>query len=275
MQRSSFDDIDDIATLSFVLQKMDSTSPGNRMVRSPSHDSKTASSLDTLHESQSVGNLAHASGVATTGSSTPVAEHRGHAARLSESILPKRPSSAANGDASDYRRPGPSSRASISHLNGHTPSSNLPIRRSSAAVQSSLDRPIHTPDPDHLLRVQNGVIKGRSGSVLSRGFILKNDRLPSNKTHALDFRLKGVPNFRSGGEGVYGAAQPSITGLRTVLAVLGCHPTGASKAVWVCTREEPVIYIGGSPFVLRDAEEPFKTFGLSERPEALESIERR
>jgi len=130
-------------------------------------------------------------------------------------------------------------------------------------------------DPDVLLKVQHGVTKARSGSVLGRGFILKNDRLPARATHSLDFRLKGAPHFRPGGEGIYGSAQPSITGLRTILATLGCHPGASGKAVWICTREEPVIYIGGSPFVLRDAEEPLQNYALSERPEALESIEKR
>lgn len=123
--------------------------------------------------------------------------------------------------------------------------------------------------------MQQGVVKARSGNVLSRGFILKNDRLPPRNAHSLEFRLKGVPNFRQGGEGIYGAAQPSITGLRTALSLLGCQPSGAGHVVWICTREEPVIYIGGSPFVLRDAEEPTKGFTLSERPEALEGIEKR
>ena len=134
---------------------------------------------------------------------------------------------------------------------------------------------LEPPDPTALLRVQHGVVKSRSGSVLGRGFILKNDRLPARSARALDFRLKGAPNFRSGGEGIYGSAQPSITGLRTVLSILGCHSRGSGKAVWICTREEPVIYIGGSPFVLRDAEEPLKNYSLSERPEALENIEKR
>jgi len=111
---------------------------------------------------------------------------------------------------------------------------------------------------------------------LGRGFILKNDRLPPRNTHPLEFSLKGAPNFRPAGqENIYGSAQPSITGIRTVLSVLGCQPGNSGKVVWICTREEPVIYIGGSPFVLRDAETPLVGYSLSDRPEALESIERR
>ena len=140
---------------------------------------------------------------------------------------------------------------------------------------TSYTGPLKASNPNALLKVQHGVVKSRTGSVLSRGFILKNDRLPPRNTHTLDFRLKGCPNFRSGGQGIYGAAQPSVTGLRTVLSLLGCNPGGPGKVVWICTREEPVVYIGGSPFVLRDAEEPLKGFALSDRPEALDGIEKR
>ena len=215
---------------------------------------------------------ASAEGVRTTNGQAK----KGHALALSESFLPRRPASAAPGLSSSGRnghaqrngqvsRPGPSA-----IINGNT------SRKSSGTGSLMQSRRVaHSGDPNQLLKLQTGVVKGRSGSVLTRGYILKNDRLPSRLTRTLDFRLKGVPNFRSGGEGIYGAAQPSITGLRTVLAVLGCHPQGLGKAVWICTREEPIIYIGGSPFVLRDAEEPFKAFTLSDRPEALESTERR
>lgn len=131
-------------------------------------------------------------------------------------------------------------------------------------------------DPRALLKIQHGVVKGRNGPVLGSGFILKNDRLPPRNTHPLDFGLKGAPNFRPAGqENIYASAQPSITGIRTVLSVLGCQPGTTGKVVWICTREEPVIYIGGSPFVLRDAETPLVGYSLSDRPEALESIERR
>jgi hypothetical protein len=159
-----------------------------------------------------------------------------------------------------------------------TSSSDLLAPRGSR-MRSSTQRIARLREPDDpraLLRIQHGVIKGRNGSVLGRGFILKNDRLPPRNTHPLEFSLKGAPNFRSAGEeNIYGSAQPSITGIRTVLSALGCQPGTNGKVVWICTREEPVIYIGGSPFVLRDAETPLVGYSLSDRPEALESIERR
>lgn len=82
--------------------------------------------------------------------------------------------------------------------------------------------------------------------------------------------------------GVYGVAQPTIIGLKTVLSMLGCHPSSgeekgdaAQQAVWVCTREEPVVYVGDRPFVLREANKPYDALGMSDRAENLEDIERR
>jgi hypothetical protein len=45
--------------------------------------------------------------------------------------------------------------------------------------------------------------------------------------------------------------------------------------VFFSTREEPVIYISGRPFVLRDASDPTSALQLSDRAQNLEAIERR
>ncbi|KAK0535009.1 hypothetical protein OC835_002504 [Tilletia horrida] len=270
---------------------------------------------------------------------------------------------------------------------------------------------------------QATLVRRRNGSVLTRGLVLKTDHpnipLPQLRTRtstassrtgaptsssaaaaAVDalgeINLQGAHNFRAaaGGLGVYGTAQPTIGGLKTILALLGCRPlslptshtglgvsrsaggqtsrrasaqpppptsapavspkfaeqelstsppdrrTGLVKTpnasalnvlgtspsnesrsplssaaaasasspapapapdsssstqheseaqaqqhqqvfqyqntcIWVCTREEPVIYVSGRPFVLREASAPTETFGLSTRASNLESIERR
>jgi hypothetical protein len=229
----------------------------------------TAIPLSTLQDTRSATDLTSSGGVSQTSRSPPSTSFRSrHAPSLSHSV-------------STGSRPGPS----MNGLGGTPPPAGKRItsgsdyfpRQSSEGSSFSMgsSKPIKASDPRALLRIQQGVVKSRAGNVLSRGFILKNDRLPPRNTHSLEFRLKGVPNFRQGGEGIYGAAQPSITGLRTVLSLLGCQPGGSGHVVWICTREEPVVYIGGSPFVLRDAEEPTKGFTLSERPEALEGIEKR
>lgn len=125
--------------------------------------------------------------------------------------------------------------------------------------------------------------------------------------------LRGATNFRMADSdlGVFGCAQPTETGLRTVLSVLKSQATqsagGSSlssanikgkgretgkslcllpvittsklidhaRIVWFCTREEPIVYIGVQPFVLRDSQAPTKTYALSDRAENLEAIEKR
>ncbi|KAI0360175.1 hypothetical protein OH77DRAFT_1394828 [Trametes cingulata] len=131
-----------------------------------------------------------------------------------------------------------------------------------------------------LQRSGPSVVKTRTGSVLSRGFILKTDHYPSGRALDLDINVHGAPNFRAPRQGnlnVYGVAQPRTQGLRAILSVLRCRPNmpNSTHVVWFCTREEPIVYISGRPFVLRDASEPRRTLKLSDRAENLEDIERR
>lgn len=160
------------------------------------------------------------------------------------------------------------------------------------------------PDPKHLLRMAGGVCNARSGSVLARGMILKSEfRPPRSETLMSQDEtvvLQGATNFRLADLGVYGVAQPTETGLRTILSVLRSQRKKVGEiddkgkgreTVWFCTREEPVgtkhvhradtaltaraVYIGARPFVLRDANEPTRTYALSDRAENIEAIESR
>ncbi|GLB40222.1 putative inositol hexakisphosphate [Lyophyllum shimeji] len=131
-----------------------------------------------------------------------------------------------------------------------------------------------------LQRSEPLVVKSRTGSVLSRGFIMKTDHYPSGRALDLDLNVHGAPNFRAPrirDFNVYGAAQPRTQGLRAILSILRCRPETAnpSHVVWFSTREEPIVYISGRPFVLRDASEPRRTLALSDRAENLEAIETR
>ncbi|KAG1726694.1 inositol hexakisphosphate-domain-containing protein [Suillus paluster] len=132
----------------------------------------------------------------------------------------------------------------------------------------------------NLKRAEPSVVKTRSGSVLSRGFILKTDYYPSGRALDLDLNVHGAPNFRAsrpGNTNVFGVAQPRTQGLRAILSVLRCRPgtTSPSHVVWFSTREEPIVYISGRPFVLRDSAEPRSPLSLSDRAENLEAIEER
>ncbi|KAJ7873158.1 inositol hexakisphosphate-domain-containing protein [Mycena leptocephala] len=133
----------------------------------------------------------------------------------------------------------------------------------------------------HLQQSGPSVVKTRSGSVLSRGFILKTDHYPSGRALDLDLNVHGAPNFRApriADLNVFGVAQPRTQGLRAILSVLRCRPgtPNSSHVIWFSTREElSVVYISGRPFVLRDASQPRRTLSLSDRAENLEAIENR
>ena len=123
-----------------------------------------------------------------------------------------------------------------------------------------------------------------------------------------ELKLFGAPNFRSTNLNIFGAAQPSSAGLATILRVLGCAPCdldltvpvntpknnhflsstpesqdsfhdaqSRKRTIWFSTREEPIIYVNETPFVLRDLESPFvniKSYtGISAH--RLESVENR
>ena len=132
----------------------------------------------------------------------------------------------------------------------------------------------------------NQVLRNRNGSVLGRRSILKADHFDQSTLFShlsllsifntafnshLDFYIQGAPNFRSTASNIVyvvynilfkfncysGVGQPTASGISTVLSVLGCCPsTGDKECVWFSAREEPILYINGAPFVLRDAEDP-------------------
>ncbi|KAJ6507779.1 inositol hexakisphosphate-domain-containing protein [Mycena vitilis] len=156
----------------------------------------------------------------------------------------------------------------------HRISSDASIQQKGLASGTSLDLMAH------LQRSGPSVVKTRIGSVLSRGFILKTDHYPSGRALDLDLNVHGAPNFRApriGDLNVFGVAQPRTQGLRAILAVLRCRPgmQNSSHVIWFSTREEPIVYISGRPFVLRDASQPRRTLLLSDRAENLEEIENR
>ena len=62
----------------------------------------------------------------------------------------------------------------------------------------------------------------------------------------------GAPNLRKVEcLPVFGCAIPTVAGVRAALSFAGAR---GRLATWVNRREEPVLYIGGDPFVLRAAE---------------------
>ncbi|KAF8734647.1 hypothetical protein AX14_003198 [Amanita brunnescens Koide BX004] len=175
----------------------------------------------------------------------------------------------------------PSPLRHISERAASIPASISPQKSASPQDDTIPSKDIPTIDfVGYLQRSESSVVKTRSGSVLTRGFILKTDHYSSGRALDLDLNVHGAPNFRAprvGGLNVFGAAQPRTQGLRAILSILRCRPgtPNPTRVVWFSTREEPIVYISGRPFVLRDAAEPRRTLSISDRAENLEAIELR
>ncbi|XP_031251036.1 paladin isoform X1 [Pistacia vera] len=98
----------------------------------------------------------------------------------------------------------------------------------------------------------------RNGQVLGSQTVLKSDHCPGCQNPSLPDRVEGAPNFRQvPGFSVYGVANPTIDGIRSVIRRIG-NSKGCCPVFWHNMREEPVIYINGKPFVLREVERPYK-----------------
>ena len=89
----------------------------------------------------------------------------------------------------------------------------------------------------------SSVIHARSGSVLSRGTILKDDHFPGCQNRKLTPLVEGAPNWRQvDGLPVYGVAVPTVDGAKRVLDAVG----GKQRPViWHSMREEPLVYVNG------------------------------
>ncbi|GFS30570.1 hypothetical protein Acr_00g0012640 [Actinidia rufa] len=98
----------------------------------------------------------------------------------------------------------------------------------------------------------------RNGEVLGSQTVLKSDHCPGCQHPSLPERVEGAPNFREiPGFPVYGVANPTIDGIRSVIQRTGSSK-GGRPVFWHNMREEPVVYINGKPFVLREVERPYK-----------------
>ncbi|KAK4271119.1 hypothetical protein QN277_019857 [Acacia crassicarpa] len=120
------------------------------------------------------------------------------------------------------------------------------------------------------------VMKARGGSVLGKKTILKSDHFPGCQNKRLSPQIEGAPNYRQADSlHVHGVAIPTIDGIKNVLEHIGAQIGGRrAQVLWINLREEPVVYINGRPFVLRDVERPFSNLeytGINrERVEQME-----
>ncbi|MFN8610515.1 MAG: hypothetical protein U0931_23450 [Vulcanimicrobiota bacterium] len=108
------------------------------------------------------------------------------------------------------------------------------------------------------------VVHARHGQVLSQDRMIKMDAYPGLHKATLQQGahpqplIEGAPNFRQvPGTDVYGVAQPTVSGLKSVLNELKAGPNGTGPTVtWTTLREEPAIYIQGRSYTPRDLHHP-------------------
>ena len=100
------------------------------------------------------------------------------------------------------------------------------------------------------------VVQGRSGTVLGPNTILKIDHWLEQP--ASDCIVPGAPNFRKidclaiSPHQIYAVAQPTQAALERILEIVSGNLPTPRRIVWVNVREEPLLYINGEPYVLRD-----------------------
>ena len=103
-----------------------------------------------------------------------------------------------------------------------------------------------------------GIVNRRNGQVLSAKSILKSDHFPGCQNKALHPLIEGCPNYRQvPGLPVFGVAIPTTQGLRAAIGIVRHALPVGTRIVWNNMREEPLIYINGRPFVVRDVGNPF------------------
>jgi hypothetical protein len=125
------------------------------------------------------------------------------------------------------------------------------------------------------------IISSRLGRVLGALTILKEDYFPGMKSQRLPQPLPGASNFRAmAGARVYGVAMSTVGGIRNVLKAVKEQQRGGREGgelLWFNMREEPVVYVNGRPFVLREQACPMKNLQEYAGIDAtrLERMERR
>ena len=119
----------------------------------------------------------------------------------------------------------------------------------------------YSPAPQHAGRTRPATEKDvsmicrgvRAGTVLRKQTILKADHFPSGQNPDLAERINGAPNFRQvNALPIFGVGQPTVDAMLDVVSRVG-----TPKMIWCNLREEPVVYINGKPFCLKDRSMPF------------------
>ena len=103
------------------------------------------------------------------------------------------------------------------------------------------------------------VVRNRTGTVLRSGLLLKRDVWRKFEHQAKVPCIRGAVNFRRIRDtNVFGTGQPSVDGIRNLLmTVLDDIPRQDNEihtVLWINLREEPLVYVSGGPYCLRQRE---------------------
>eukprot|EP00475_Leptophrys_vorax_P003053 TRINITY_DN11766_c0_g1_i1.p1 TRINITY_DN11766_c0_g1~~TRINITY_DN11766_c0_g1_i1.p1 ORF type:complete len:864 (+),score=197.56 TRINITY_DN11766_c0_g1_i1:351-2594(+) len=122
----------------------------------------------------------------------------------------------------------------------------------------------------------SNIYDSREGNVLVRYSILKSDYFPGCQNKKLVPVVDGAPNYRMIKTfPVVGCAIPSGIGVRNVLKEIASSSGVESPPIyWTNLREEPLLYVCGNPYCLRDVDDPLQnlvyTGIVTRRVEAME-----
>lgn len=161
-------------------------------------------------------------------------------------------------------------RSSSNKLKAFRPLEELKLNNDSeSASQSATLKAFRSPQLKSTVSEDIAVVQGRSGTVLGPNTILKIDHWQDTSgsiSSIIDTELlykehlivSGAPNFRKiqldaiSPNQIYAVAQPTQVALEQILDIVSTTLPTPRRIVWINVREEPILYINGEPYVLRD-----------------------
>lgn len=156
-----------------------------------------------------------------------------------------------------------SSTAVVSGSVSKRPSASQPAAEAGDTFQATGVSESFIPKP--AVPTEAALVQSRQGQQLHAGRLLVRDDFPFMHTPSLQEGEQAQPTFagafnfrRLPNAPIYGISQPTREGIRNALNLLKAGPDDSGPTVqWTNLREEPVIYLNGSPMFLMDTEHLF------------------
>eukprot|EP01084_Bolivina_argentea_P074160 134554_1 len=156
---------------------------------------------------------------------------------------------------------------------------NAPLALSMVSAPRNLDdSPLEESEAAHFAQVFEQ--RGKKSSVLSGNAMLKVDYFPGCAQLQSNIDAESAINFRYiDAIGVAGVAIPTTAAMQEVIVFCANQwklksNSGKANIIWICLREEPVLYVNAEPVVLRELHQPYENLiftGITtKRVEAME-----